>query len=61
MLRRKLWMAAGLLPVLVSGAARAGVTNPDISVIGQPFFSLSDDPSSINRKRVPMHPAVALL
>lgn len=44
--------AAHLLPFLLCAAllartgvtpARAGVTNPDISVIGQPFISLTDD------------------
>lgn len=37
-------------------AARGGVTNPDISVIGQPFVSLTDDPASANRKRPALDP-----
>lgn len=40
-----------LLLALAAPAARAGVTNPDISVIGQPLFRLTDDPADANRDR----------
>jgi len=52
MLRRTFWAAAALLPALVSSAARAGVVNPDISVIGQPFLALNDDRANADRKRL---------
>ena len=31
--------------------ARAGVVNPDISVIGQPFITWTNDPAAVDRKR----------
>jgi hypothetical protein len=34
-----------------SGSARAGVINPDISVIGQPFMAITNDPASTDRER----------
>ncbi len=43
--------AAGLLLAIAAGAPRAGVVNPDISVIGQPVFSLTDDSASPDRNR----------
>jgi hypothetical protein len=43
--------AAGLLLAIAAGASRAGVVNPDISVIGQPVFSVTDNPSSPDRNR----------
>jgi hypothetical protein len=53
-------LAAALLAAaaaaLVPARARAGVVNPDISVIGQPFARWSDDPADISRKRVTLHP-----
>lgn len=52
-------LAVAALACLSAPAARAGVTNPDISVIGQPFFSLTDDPSSANRKRPALDPGEA--
>ncbi len=36
---------------LLAPTARAGVTNPDISVIGQPFIRWTDDPASAASKR----------
>jgi hypothetical protein len=36
---------------LVPAPARAGVTNPDLSVIGQPSIRLTDDPADPARKR----------
>ena len=36
---------------LLAPAARAGVTNPDISVIGQPLIRWTDDPASAASKR----------
>ncbi len=43
-------VAAFLLPFVVP-SAHAGVVNPDISVIGQPFISWTDDANSLARKR----------
>jgi hypothetical protein len=36
---------------VICGVAAAGVINPDISVVGQPFMSLTDDPDAAGRKR----------
>jgi hypothetical protein len=53
MIRTSVPAFAGLVgALLVTGnVARAGVTNPDISVIGQPFVRWTDDPSAADRKR----------
>ncbi len=42
-------MVAGLLIPL---AGRAGPVNPDISVIGQPFARITDDPEDADRERL---------
>lgn len=55
---RRLFATALLLAPFVLGLtvmprrARAGVVNPDISVIGQPFMRWTDDPSDTSPKRV---------
>ncbi len=41
---------------LLAPAARAGVANPDLSVIGQPFARWTTDTSSVSRRRVTMDP-----
>jgi hypothetical protein len=55
-------VAAGLLlapavflPALAPGFARAGVVNPDISVLGQPFMGWTDDASDPSSKRATLH------
>ena len=48
---RKLVLAAVAAWPLVAAGAQAGVVNPDISVIGQPVLTWTDDPSSTARKR----------
>jgi hypothetical protein len=52
-MRSRSWSATAALAVLIAMASvgRAGVTNPDISVVGQPFLFLTDDPASSNRYR----------
>jgi len=40
-----------LLLVLGAGPASAGVINPDISILGQPFARWTDDPSDPSAKR----------
>jgi hypothetical protein len=50
--RRTLVWATACLAISLGSSARAGVINPDISVIGQPFFSMNDDPLNPERKRV---------
>lgn len=53
MLRRLLFVCAAiLLAAGGTGPAGAGVVNPDISVIGQPFARWTDDASDASRKRV---------
>ena len=57
MLRDSLRTGAGLAGALIvlfacAFPARAGVVNPDISVIGQPIGSWTDAPGSTARKRV---------
>jgi hypothetical protein len=53
---------AALLPLvllilaLVPGVSRAGVTNPQISIIGQPFAHWTDDPSNPDRGRLTLDP-----
>jgi hypothetical protein len=46
---------AGTILLLVlsvaAGAARAGAINPNISILGQPFATYTDDPSDPNRGR----------
>lgn len=42
---------AAMLAAAAAGVARAGVTNPDISVIGQPFVSLANRPGEPDRDR----------
>ncbi len=51
---RRLFAAAGvaLLLTQVHAVARAGVVNPDISVIGQPFMRWTNDPQDPASKRV---------
>jgi hypothetical protein len=51
MLSRTLFAVAALV-AFAFGTARAGVTNPDISVIGQPFTGLTDDPGDPDRDRL---------
>lgn len=47
------WPIVGLLlaAALVPAAAVAGVVNPDISVVGQPFLRWTDDPGDAARER----------
>ena len=52
MSRRMLVWATACFAVSLCSMARAGVINPDISVIGQPFFSMNDDPLNPERNRV---------
>src|SRR5262249_39726323 len=49
-MKRKFWLALLLLLAPVA-PARAGVVNPDISVIGQPFMRWADDFNDPARKR----------
>jgi len=49
MLRRPI--LAGLLLALSAGTTYAGVVNPDISVVGQPFIRWTDDLADPARKR----------
>ncbi|MEQ1834429.1 MAG: hypothetical protein ABL977_15390, partial [Candidatus Eisenbacteria bacterium] len=48
-MRKHLLAVAALF--LLASAAHAGVTNPDISVIGQPLIRWTDDPASTASKR----------
>ncbi len=48
---RKLSLAAAFLVTFAVPPAYAGVVNPDISVIGQPFITWTDDANSLARKR----------
>lgn len=52
-------LAAVLALVGLGPIARAGVTNPDISVIGQPFARLSTDPGDPNHDRLALDPGEA--
>lgn len=52
---RKPALASALVLALVATPAVAGVTNPDISVIGQPFVTWTDDASSYARRRPSFH------
>ncbi len=45
-----------LAPGLVPAPSAAGVGNPDISVIGQPFMRLTTDPEDPDRDRVQIDP-----
>lgn len=55
MARRRFLPSLALLPLaclpLAADEAPAGVVNPDISVIGQPYLELTDDPASAGRLR----------
>jgi hypothetical protein len=44
-------VAALALAVLAPAPSRAGVSNPDISVIGQPFARWTDDAADPGRRR----------
>jgi hypothetical protein len=46
------WVAGLLIPL----AARSGPVNPDISVIGQPFARITDDPEDADRERLQFEP-----
>ena len=48
--------AACAFLLLVAGSALAGVTNPNISIIGQPNAVLTDDPEDPDRDRVRFDP-----
>jgi hypothetical protein len=48
--RHRSWAIIPLCFLLIC-SARAGVTNPDLSVIGQMRTFLTDDPQDLNRKR----------
>ena len=53
-MHRRLLAACGVLAaalLLLPVLAHAGVTNPDISLIGQPLIRWTDDPSDPGRKR----------
>jgi hypothetical protein len=55
--RRILPPLFGALALLLAGApAPAGVVNPDLSVIGQPFLRLTTDPADPDRDRPRMDP-----
>jgi len=47
---------AGVLCALGARLALAGPTNPNISIIGQPFAQVTDDPSNANRERLAFEP-----
>jgi hypothetical protein len=55
---RGLFAAALLAAVALPAVrpARAGVVNPDISVVGQPFLRMTDDPAGLDPKRVRLDP-----
>ena len=48
---RRLLLALSLVPALLFAGRAAAVVNPDISVIGQPFTTWTDDPESYSRNR----------
>jgi hypothetical protein len=48
---RLIAVVASATLALVASAAHAGVVNPDISVIGQPFITLTNDPAAADHKR----------
>ncbi len=50
-MRNRIHAAALLLALLPAHAAFAGVTNPDISVIGQPLITWTNDDGSLAHKR----------
>jgi len=52
MLRRFFAPAAAVCAALAASPALAGVVNPDISVIGQPFFRFTDDPNDPDPNRL---------
>ncbi len=56
MVRKLMPGAVALLVILTAGAARAGVVNPQISIIGQPYSAWTDDPGNPDRGRVSLHP-----
>jgi hypothetical protein len=47
---------AALCVAIDADGARAGVVNPDISVVGQPVLTLTDDPASPDRNRPTLDP-----
>ena len=51
---RKALLCTCLTVLLSAGLSVAGVVNPNISVIGQPYVGLSNDPESPDRNRVHM-------
>ncbi len=55
-LRSRLAVSRGLAALLflavIPGLAHGGAVNPDLSVIGQPVASVTDDPSAIDRDRL---------
>jgi len=54
---RNLPATLAALALLLAGApAPAGVTNPDLSVIGQPFLRLTTDPADPDRDRARLDP-----
>ncbi|HWN82571.1 MAG TPA: hypothetical protein VNM87_10775 [Candidatus Udaeobacter sp.] len=48
--------ALALAGALGASPALAGPTNPNISIIGQPFARLTDDPNDIDRERLQFEP-----
>lgn len=48
---RRLVLAMSLVPALVVAGTASAVVNPDISVIGQPFTTWTDDAASYSRNR----------
>jgi hypothetical protein len=50
-MRRRITCALLALALVPAGIAHAGVTNPDISVIGQPFMSWTDSTGAPTSKR----------
>lgn len=47
--------AVAVLSALSPDAGRAGVVNPDISVVGQPFIRTTDDPADPDRERLQLN------
>lgn len=47
------WLVIGLLSclMLLPAASSAGVVNPDVSVVGQPFLRWTDEPGDPDRRR----------
>jgi hypothetical protein len=51
-----LWPALGALLLLANLPAAAGVSNPNLSIIGQPFLRLTDDAADLDHDRLRLDP-----